>query len=163
MEDTLAVLYEIQSFSAPECTVAHRVTSQVGPHHTSLLRSEQTVCFRAQSSRVRALTDTQTKQGRKRATGRNIHCCGSLLSAASGATAQRKFLGSGELRFPENKLNVPDLCWLAKRDLNHLLAGLLLASRFDRDTRRSLRDVVSSELTAIPAIASTPNTHCSKK
>jgi hypothetical protein len=46
-----------------------------------------------------------------------------LSVPSSNARAQRKFLRPCELRFPQNKLNVPDLCWPAKRDSNYLWAG----------------------------------------
>ena len=43
---------------------------------------------------------------------------------SSNATAQRKFLSPCELRFSEKKLDVPDVCWPAKRNLDNLWAGL---------------------------------------
>jgi hypothetical protein len=61
---------------------------------------------------------------------RSLRTKGPLLSnhlslfPSSNATAHRKFLRPCELRFPENKVNVPDVCWPAKRDSNDLWAGL---------------------------------------
>src|SRR3954469_9267384 len=43
---------------------------------------------------------------------------------ASNGTAQRTFLCSCELRFSEDNLNVPDVCWPAERNLHDLWAGL---------------------------------------
>lgn len=42
---------------------------------------------------------------------------------SSNGTAERKLLRSCELRFPENNLNAPDVCWPAKRDSDDLWAG----------------------------------------
>src|SRR3954447_21564223 len=43
---------------------------------------------------------------------------------SSNAAAQRKLLSPCELRFSEKKLDVPDVCWPAKRNLDNLWAGL---------------------------------------
>ena len=43
---------------------------------------------------------------------------------SSNATAQCKFLSPCKLRFSEKKLDVPDVCWPAKRNLDNLWAGL---------------------------------------
>jgi len=43
----------------------------------------------------------------------------SPLPSSKGA-AERKFLRPCELRFSENKLNAPDVCWPAKGDSNDL-------------------------------------------
>src|SRR3954453_18870158 len=41
---------------------------------------------------------------------------------SSNGTVQRKFLSPCELRFPESKLNFPDVCWPAKSNSDDLWA-----------------------------------------